>query len=114
MNSGEIAHPLTLAAERLDDLDPEFVARVRDELQAGPHTTERIREAVNALAGLPAGSIPIVVSEIDKVDGYWFGGGQYAGRYVAFPLHPDQAPAMLAVLDTGETVTAMIPAADIL
>lgn len=36
--TGEIDHPLNIAADRLDDLDPEFIARVRDELDAGPHT----------------------------------------------------------------------------
>jgi len=111
---GEIDHPLNIAADRLADLDPAFIARVREDLDApGAHTPERIRAAVLALAGFGA-VVPVTVEDIEMVDGSWFGGGQCSGRYVAFPLHPDAAPAMRDALEAGEPVTVLVPPVDFL
>ena len=110
---GEIDHPLNIAADRLADLDPAFIARVREDLDALPHTPERIRAVIHALAGLGA-VVPVSVQDVEMVDGRWFGGGQCSGRYVAFPLHPDAAPAMRDALEAGEPVTVLVPPVDFL
>lgn len=108
MGRGQIDHPANIAAGRLDDLDPRYVARVRDDLQAGPITRVRVMDAIHELAGL--GHVVEETAVVEEIEGQWFGGGRTPdGRSVFFPLDDQSAPDIQwAIKNDGDDLPVVL------
>ena len=105
-----IKHPMAVAADRLPDLDPEFVQRATDELHAGPFTSERLHEWVNTIAGL--GTLVHVrtpfVYEIE--DGVWAAAGvTVSGRHVWYFVSEEFGREVIAAEEQGDQPTVGVP-----
>lgn len=108
--TAQIDHPIELAARRLDDLDPAYVARVAAELRAGPITPERVQGAVHELAGL-GHVVQVETTVIEEIDGEWFGGGliRSSGRSVWFWLDETTAREVADYLATDPAAPPIVP-----
>lgn len=114
MTAHQVPHPVDLAAARVDDLDPDYVARVRAELHAGPLTRERVQTAVHALAGLGT-VVEVRVLQVIEMDGAHVAGGRTAtGRDVWFPLPDDDLARELREAEaTGQEPWVAVPPVDL-